>query len=112
MLSNGIAPGFTPEKMRLLTDPRVGKDEGGTYILSVNENVKVHFSDYYRFLEQIELRCLEEKEALNAKLAATDPRMTETIAYYRARKVIVDVVLKTVYALYPESGNLAVVMSP
>ncbi len=112
MLSNGIAPGFTSEKIRLLSDPRVGKDEAGFYILSVNENVKVHFSDYYRFLEQIELRCLEEKTAVNTKLAGTNPKMSETIAYYRARKVIVDVVLKTVYAFYPESENLAVVMSP
>ena len=112
MLSNGIAPGFTPEKLRYLSDARMGKDENGPYILSVNENVKVYFSDYYRFLEQVELRCLEEKEVLKAKLAATDPRMSETIAYYRARKVIADVVLKTVYAFYPESGNLAVVMTP
>lgn len=112
MLSNGIAPGFTPEKVRLLADPRVGKDEDGAYILSINENVKVHFANYYRFLEQVELRCLDEKRVLNAKLSATDPKMSETIAYYRARKVIVDVVLKTVYAFYPESSNLAVVMTP
>lgn len=113
MLSNGIAPGFGDDKLRYFgSDPRVGKDEGGCYILSVNENVKVYFSDYYNFLEQVELRCLEEKEMLNAKLAQTDPKMAESIAYYRARKVVVDVVLKTVYSFYPESSNLAVVMTP
>ena len=112
MLSNGIATGFTEQKLRLLSDPRVGEDEGGSYILSVNESVKVYFSDYYHFLEQVERRCLEEKRALNAKLAVTDPKMSESIAYYRARKVVVDVVLKTVYAFYPETSNLAVVMSP
>jgi len=112
LLSNGIAAGFTEQKLRLLSDPRVGGDEGGIYILSVNESVKVYFSDYYHFLEQVEKRCLEDKRALNAKLAATDPKMSETIAYYRARKVVVDVVLKTVYAFYPETSNLAVVMSP
>ncbi len=113
MLSNGIAPGFGDDKLRFFgSDPRVGKDEGGCYILSVNENVKVYFTDYYNFLQQVELRCLEEKEMLNAKLAQTDPKMSESIAYYRARKVVVDVVLKTVYSFYPESSNLAVVMTP
>ncbi len=113
MLSNGIAPGFGDDKLRFFgSDPRVGKDEGGCYILSVNENVKVYFSDYYNFLQQVELRCLEEKEMLNAKLAQSDPKMAESIAYYRARKVVVDVVLKTVYSFYPESSNLAVVMTP
>lgn len=112
MLSNGLTPGFAEDKVRLLSDPRLGFDEGGHYILSVNENVKVYFVDYYRFLEQVEARCLSEKKVLTAKLAALDPKMSETIAYYRARKVVLDVALKTVYAFYPDSGNLAVVMTP
>jgi len=69
MLSNGMKRGFSPERLKRFREPKVHKDEGGYYIYTINENVKVYFEDYYKFLESAEKRCLrEKKQSLNSFL--------------------------------------------
>ncbi len=111
-LSIGIKRGFSSEKLKKIKEPKVKKDEGGYYIYTVNEGVKVYFEDFYTFLEGIERRCLSELGSLREKMDRCDPRCEETGAYYCARKIIVEVVLKNVYGYYGDDSTLAVIMTP
>lgn len=49
MLSAGIKRGFPKDRIASLKEPRIKRDEGGYYILTLNENIKVYFEDYYLF---------------------------------------------------------------
>jgi len=112
MLSNGIKRGFPKERLKKIKEPKVHKDEGGFFIFTINENVKVYFEDFYTFLEKAEKRCLEEKRQLEEKLSNCDPQKTETLSYYKARKIIADLLLKNVYSFYGDSSSFGVIMSP
>jgi len=112
MLSDGIERGFPPERLKRVKEPKVHKDDGGFFIFTLNENAKVYFEDFYQFLEKVEKRCLKEKRELEKKIIEFDPERTETLSYYRARKIIIDLVLKNVYSFYGDSGNLGVIMTP
>lgn len=112
MLSNGIKRGFPKERLKKIKEPKVHKDEGGFFIFTINENTKVYFEDFYTFLEKAEKRCLGEKRQLEEKLSNCDPQKTETLSYYRARKIIVDLILKNVYGFYGDSNSFGVIMSP
>ncbi len=111
-LTIGIKRGFPEEKLRRLKEPKVKKDDGGYYIYTLNENVKVYFEDFYTFLEGVEKRCLAELARLKEKLARCDQKCEETRAYYYAKKMIVEVVLKNVYGYYGDDSTLGVIMSP
>jgi len=112
MLSNGIKRGFPTDRFKKIKEPKVHKDEGGYYIFTLNENAKVYFEDFYAFLEEAEKRCLEEKEQLEEKMIKCDSQRVETLSYYRAREIIVDVILKNLYGFYGDSSSFAVVMTP
>jgi len=112
MLSNRIKRGFSPEKLRQVKEPKVHKDETGYYIYTINENAKVYFEDFYAFLEKAEKRCLEERKRLEEKTDECDPQKIETLSYYRARKMIVELILSNVYSFYGDSSSFAVIMSP
>jgi hypothetical protein len=112
MLSNRIKKGFSPEKLRKVKEPKVHKDEAGYYIYTINENAKVYFDDFYTFLENAEKRCSEERKRLEEKMDECDPQKTETMSYYRARKIIVELVLENVRSFYSDSTSFAVIMSP
>jgi hypothetical protein len=112
MLSNGIKRGFPPERLKKVKEPKVHKDEGGYFIFTINENAKVYFEDFYLFLEKAEKRCLEERKQVAEKIKNCDPNRTETLSYYRARKIIVELVLKNVYNFYGDSTTFGVIMSP
>lgn len=112
MLSNGIKRGFPPERLKKIKEPKIHKDEGGYYIHTINENAKVYFEDYYKFLESAEKRCQREKEELDKRICECNPERIETLSYYRARKIIVELVLKIIHSFYGDSQNLAVIMTP
>ncbi len=112
MLSNGIKRGFPPERLKRIKEPKVHKDEGGYYIYTINENAKVYFEDYYKFLKSVEKRCLKEKEDLEKKIGECDSERLESLSYFRAKKIIVELVLKITYSFYGDSQNFAVIMSP
>jgi hypothetical protein len=112
VLSIGIKRGFSNEKLKKIKEPKVKEDEGGYYIYTVNENVKVYFEDFYTFLEEVERRGLSELRSLREKIASCDPKCEETSAYYCARKIIVEVILKNLYGYYGDDSTLGVIMSP
>ncbi|RME24385.1 MAG: hypothetical protein D6800_08775 [Candidatus Zixiibacteriota bacterium] len=112
MLDNRYQRGFSNERLSSTIEPKVRKDERGFFIMSLSENTKVYFEDYYTFLEQVYYRASMERQALNEKIDRTPKHQDETLAYYRARAVIVDLVLRTVIRFYTDGANLGVIMSP
>jgi len=111
-LSIGIKRGFTEERLKKQKEPKIKKDEKGYYLYTVNENTKVYFEDFYNFLEKVERRCMEEMRSLREKISNCDSKRHETLAYYNARRIIVEVVLKNVYGYYQDDSTLGVIMSP
>jgi hypothetical protein len=112
MLTIGIKRGFSEERLKRQKEPKIKKDEKGYYLYTVNENTKVYFEDFYNFLEKVERSCLEEIKSLREQISQCDPKKEETLAYYRARRIIVELVLKNVYGFYEDDSNLGVIMSP
>jgi len=112
MLLDGTRRGFTPERLRDYQEPRVKCDRGGYYLYTINENVKVYFEDYYRFLEKTELAAQKEQDRLLECIAETPKSREETLSYYRGRKLVVDLLLRTLRSFYGDGTNLGVIMSP
>jgi len=112
MLSTGIKRGFPERWLKKQKEPKIKRDEGGYYLFTVNENKKIYLEDFYAFLETTERRCLEEMKSLSEKMSNCNVDRQETLAYYNARKIIVEVVLKNVYEYYEDTSTLGVIMSP
>lgn len=112
MLDAKFQRGFTEDKLAGTKESRIRKDDVGYFLMSLSENSKVYFDDYYRFLEMVYARCLTERAGLDEKIGVTSPDSVETLAYYRARGVIVDLVMQSVRRFYTDGANLGVVMTP
>lgn len=112
MLEGRYQRGFSNERLAGSSDPRVRRDEKGFYTMSLSENTKVYFDDYYRFLELTYENASREKGTVLLKLSNTPETYEETIAFYRAKSVILDLVLRTIRRFYCDGGNFAVVMTP
>jgi hypothetical protein len=112
MLDEKYQRGFSNDKLASTVEPRVKRDDSGYYIQTISENVKVYFDDYYKFLEQVHIRCLQEMQEIDQRLEATDEDNAETLAYYRARLIIVNIVRNTALSFYMDSSNFGVVMTP
>jgi hypothetical protein len=112
MLDNRYQRGFTQQRLTSGVEPRVRKDERGYYIMSLSENTKVYFDDFYRFLETTYLKAINEKAVTAQKFAQVSDEQSETVAYYRAKTIVSDLLLKTVRRFYTDGANFGVVMSP
>lgn len=112
MLDGRFKRGFSNKRLSSVAEPRVRKDEHGFYLMSLSENTKVYFDDFYRFLEATYERARQEREELVTKLAQCRAEAIETKSYYRARGVIVDLLMKTIVRFYTDGANLGVVMTP
>jgi hypothetical protein len=112
MLSNGLERGFTDANLSIIKNPKIGKDKLGWYIYTTSENVKVNFDTYYKFLETTETRCVRELKEVESKIAGTPGENEETLAYFRARKIIIEQILKHLYYCYSDSKNLSSIMTP
>ena len=112
MLSNELEKGFTEEVLRRTKDPRIGKDEGGYFIYTTSENIKVYIESYYEFLEKTEKRALKELERLNQKMVFTSEEHEETLAFYRAKKIVIGQLLKNIYHYYTDSISTTSLMTP
>lgn len=112
MLLDGTRRGFPAERLDTKIEPKVKCDKGGYFIHTINENVKIYFEDYYLFLEKSELRAQKEQDRLIDLIAETPKSRTETLSYYRARKLVVDLLLRTIRNYYGDGSNLGVIMSP
>lgn len=112
MIADGFERGFSQEKLTSINEPRVCKDEDGFYLMSLSENTKVYFEDFYTFLEKTDERTALQKKLVRLKLESTPESCRETIAYYQSKLVIIDVIERTIRRFYSDGANLGVIMSP
>lgn len=113
MLDAKFRRGFSTDRLIERPEPRVQKDDRGHYVMSLSENTKVYLDDFYRFLESTYNRAKAERLMLDDKITRLNgDDYGETLAYYRARGVIVDLLMKTVVRFYTDGVNLGVIMSP
>lgn len=112
MLSENHKRGFSDEKLKSIPEPKVKYDAGGFYIMTISENVKVYFDDYYRFLETAYDRCQTELDRVNVKIASLDKTWNESRAYYTAYRIILQAVAKNIRSFYTDGSNFGVVMTP
>jgi len=104
--------GFPESRLRNQSEPRIKHDKQGYYIHTLSENIKVYFDEYYQFMELLAAKCHVEQVRLDEQINHCDSRRSETLSYYRARKIIVELVLRTIKSFYTDSTNLGVVMTP
>ncbi len=112
MLDGKFLRGFSPERLAGIQEPKVRKDENGYYIMSLSENSKVYFEDYYSFLRTTYDRASQQREILRDKILSTPSNRSESVAYYRSKAVIIDLLLRTIRRFYTDGSNLGVVMTP
>ncbi len=112
MLDNKFKRGFSNERLTVRPEPKVREDETGFYMMSLSENAKVYFDDYYAFLERAYGRALDMRADADQKIADLPPDRTETISFYRAKAVVLDVAIRTIRRFYTDGANLGVVMTP
>lgn len=112
MLDGKYQRGFSNERLTATQEPKVRRDERGYYMMSLSENAKVYFEDYYAFLRATYNKASLERLVIEEKLRKTPSDRSETAAYYRARAVIVDLMMRTVRRFYMDGSNLGVIMTP
>jgi len=112
MLTNGLERGFTPEILKKTRDTRISQDEGGYYIFTSSENIKVYIDLYYRFLEKSEERALREYNNIKHKIELTPADHEESLAFYRAKIIVLEQLLKNIYKHYSDSTNSSSLMTP
>jgi len=112
MLDGRYQRGFSLTRLASTQEPKVRKDDRGYFIMSLSENTKVYFEDFYKFLEMTYAKAQAESSSLTEKLQQTPLEKTETLSYYRAKGVVVDLLLRTIIKFYTDGANLGVVMTP
>lgn len=112
MLEGRYQRGFSQERLESTSDPKIRKDDHGYYIMSLSENSKVYFDDFYHFLELAYANANRERARLAEKLMVTTTDFNESIAYYRAKSVIIDLLMKNIRRFYTDGANLGIVMTP
>jgi hypothetical protein len=112
MLEGRYHRGFSQERLESMQDPRIRKDDRGFYMMSLSENTKVYFDEFYAFLEMAYNRGLLEKVRLQQQLEETPTEKAETTSYFRAKLVIIELLLKTVRRFYTDGASFGVVMTP
>ena len=112
MLDGRYQRGFSLTRLASTLEPKVRKDDRGYFIMSLSENTKVYFEDFYKFLEMTYAKAQAEHSSLTEKLQQTPLEKTETLSYYRAKGVVVDLLLRTIIKFYTDGANLGVVMTP
>jgi len=104
--------GFPEERLANQSEPRIKRDDRGYFIYTLSENIKVYFEEYYQFMELLAAKCHIENSRLDGQIKDCDLRRTETLSYYRARKIIVELILRTINSFYTDKNNLGVFMTP
>jgi hypothetical protein len=112
MLSRITKRGFSKERLEKVPEPKIKRDEKGRYIVSISEGVKVYLEDYYSFLEEVWERAVPIYQETQKRLDETPDDHLEAKAFYRARKIIMEVVLTTVKRFYATEDSLGMFMSP
>ncbi|MCK5124853.1 MAG: hypothetical protein KAR42_01215 [candidate division Zixibacteria bacterium] len=104
--------GFSEDKLKAMPEPRVKYDDGGFHIMTISENVKVYFDDYYAFLEGAYDNVMTELARVEERLTEYSNEWTETVAYYKAVKIVLELVAKNIRSFYTDGSNFGVVMTP
>ncbi len=112
MLADKYKRGFTEEKLKSTPEPKVKYDENGFYLMTISENVKIYFDDYYRFLEKGFEKCLREHKRVDREMNNLGTEWSETQAYYTAYKTILGLIAKTIRSFYTDGSNFGVIMTP
>ncbi len=112
MLDGKFQRGFSTERLAMTHEPKVRRDDHGHFIMSLSENSKVYFEDYYTFLKFVYTRSKSDQATIREKLATIPKDHAETIAFYRAKLVIIDVLQRAILRFYTDGSNLGVVMTP
>ncbi len=112
MLDGKFQRGFSTERLASTVEPKVRRDERGFFILSLSENTKVYFEDYYAFLRMTYDRASVEKDNVRRKLLETPRSMSETLAFFRAKLVVIDLLQRTIRRFYTDGSNFGVIMTP
>jgi hypothetical protein len=112
MLDQKFHRGFSEQRLANTQEPRVRRDEKGYYIMTLSEKAKVYFEDYYTFLEATHLKASAERDRVIRALADTPPESRETASYYRAKLVIIDVLLRSVRRFYTDGSSFGIIMTP
>ena len=112
MLAQNYRRGFSEDKLKAMPEPRVKYDENGFYIMTISENVKVYFDDFYSFLEKSYDNVMSELARIDERLSDYSTEWTETVAYYNASKIILELVAKNIRSFYTDGSNFGVIMTP
>lgn len=112
MLAQNYRRGFSEEKLKSMPEPRVKYDEGGFYIMTISENEKVYFGEFYSFLEQTYDKCMADLARIEQRLTEYSNEWTETVAYYSAARIILELVAKNIRSFYTDGSNFGVIMTP
>lgn len=112
MLENKFYRGFAEDRLAKGNEPKVRRDEKGHYIMSLSENTKVYFEDFYGFLERTYAKAMAERDSIEGKIFGIVDATSETMAFYRARLIIIEQLLKTVRRFYTDGSNFGVIMTP
>lgn len=112
MLALNYSRGFTEEMLKATPEPKVKFDDGGFYIMTISENVKVYVDDYYRFLEKSYDHCMMELARIENKLNSLGPQWSETRAFCTGYRIILNLVIKNIRSFYTDGSNFGVFMTP
>jgi len=112
MLDEKYHRGFTLERLDSVSEPKVHRDSEGFYIYTLSENTKVYFDDYYNFLKNVYIKCIEKSAEIDEKLEMTPGNKSETISFYRAQKIIIEIIRKTAKSFYTDDSTFGVIMTP
>ncbi|HEX9749830.1 MAG TPA: hypothetical protein VGB22_00880 [candidate division Zixibacteria bacterium] len=104
--------GFPPHRLDNQSEPKIRKDGRGYYIMTISENLKVYFEDHYNFLELIADRCAQLLNEAAVRIDAIPATHAETLAFCRARRIILDLLMRTIRSFYSDGHNLGVIMTP
>ena len=112
MLEGKFHRGFSEERLSSTHEPKVRRDQKGFFIMSLSENTKVYFDDFYGFLEATYENATTERNRVADALRVCPANQSETISYYRAKLVIIDLLTRTIRRFYTDGSNFGVVMTP
>jgi hypothetical protein len=103
--------GLSDEVLENLADREViGEDEGGFFLYTFSEDVKVYFEDAYDFLEQSHQRCREYLAKLGEDMAR-GMEDAGTLRRLQARREVARLLLNFLEDYYTTANDLEAIMS-
>ena len=112
MLTTGKERGLTKDKLATIFQNNIiAKDNNGFFLYTINENKKVYFEQFYRFLEKVEKKCQQELNTVREELDEVDKPGEEKRAYLLAKQAILIILLDRIEFHYTDKTNLESIVS-